>query len=61
MLKYSDNIFSGVYYKNGGISTHGIFSGGRIQRDNEVFLELIYNDKFFKQYIKEDGEMEAFS
>lgn len=49
------------YYENGYINTHGIFSGGRIQRDNEVFLEMIYNDEFFKKYIKESEGSKAFS
>ncbi len=49
------------YYENGYINAHGIFSGGRIQRDNEAFLEKIYNDEFFKKHIKESEGSKAFS
>lgn len=47
-------------YKNGFTYTYGVFDGGRIARDKEVFLEIVYNDEFFKQYIHEDDGMIAF-
>lgn len=49
------------FYKNGYINAFGIFSGGRIQRDNGVFLEEIYKDDFFAKYIVEDESSKAFS
>lgn len=47
-------------YKNGYIMTYGIFSGGRLERDKEYFLELAYKDEFLKQYIHEEDGMKAF-
>ncbi len=48
------------FYKNGYIMTHGIFSGGRLERDKEYFLELAYKDEFLKQYIHDKDGMKAF-
>ena len=40
--------------------THGIFAGGRLERDEEYFLELAYKDEFLKQYIHENDGRIAF-
>lgn len=49
------------YYKDGGIYVYGIFSGGRIQRDHDAFIEMVYADEFISQYIDLENSMPAFS
>lgn len=49
------------YYKDGGIYTYGIFSGGRIQRDHDAFIEMVYADEFISKYIDTKNDMPAFS
>ncbi len=43
-------------FKNGFVYAHGIFQGGRVERDKEEFIKLISEDEFFKKMDhREDG------
>ena len=47
-------------FKNGYIKIYGIFSGGRIERDHDRFIELIYADEYYKPFIHEEDGRKAF-
>ncbi len=45
-MYYGDELVTGYIY------AHGIFEGGRIEKDHQVFLDLIAEDEFFQRYNK---------
>ena len=46
--KYYKGMYSSTELESGYVYTHGIFKGGRIERDKETFMTLLGEDEFFQ-------------
>lgn len=56
--KYLAHMYTSSELVTGYTYTYGIFQGGRIERDRQVFLDLIAEDEFFRALNKsEDGKL----
>lgn len=60
--KYTSGYYGYENHTDGYTYVYGIFSGGRIQRDHDRFIELVYADEFYKPFIREDeGSSKSFT
>lgn len=58
--KHYATVYSGLEAASGYAYVHGIFQGGRLERDREAFMTLIAEDEFFRELNKTEEGMLFF-